>query len=262
MQKHSDRPDKRPPVGMNQGGVPGANAGPVGHGGGGHGVGGQNNIGGQAATATSAAAAAGLPGLAGSAADAYWPKMDPYGVAAMSHERDYGLMDPRLNPHHRDMVDPRHQVHDIDAAIERCCTSIHLRYQIDSYQFQRFISQTARHGRGGRRHLRRHERQWSRRRVRQVFGGSGGSGLVRVQPDSGGGSGLHAEQLRVRFHAQLEKLFRLRPACVSKAPQSGMCTRMSGFVRVIHILSNFLCCNSRWASSPSRAQRRTASRIS
>ena len=110
MQKHSDRPDKRPPVGMNQGGVPGANAGPVGHGGGGHGVGGQNNIGGQAATATTAAAAAGLPGLAGSAADAYWPKMDPYGVAAVGHERDYGLMDPRLNPHHRDMVDPRHQV--------------------------------------------------------------------------------------------------------------------------------------------------------
>ena len=111
MQKHSDRPDKRPPVGMNQGGVPGtANTGPVGHGGG-HGVGGQNNIGGQAASAASAAAAAGLPGLAGSAADAYWPKMDPYGVAAVGHERDYGLMDPRLNPHHRDMVDPRHQVH-------------------------------------------------------------------------------------------------------------------------------------------------------
>ena len=113
MQKHSDRPDKRPPVGMNQGGVPGgANAGQVGHGGGHGGVGGQNNLGGQAAAASaaSAAAAAGLPGLAGSAADAYWPKMDPYGVAAVGHERDYGLMDPRLNPHHRDMVDPRHQV--------------------------------------------------------------------------------------------------------------------------------------------------------
>ena len=44
MQKHSDRPDKRPPVGMNQGGVPGANAGQVGHGGGHGGVGGQNNL--------------------------------------------------------------------------------------------------------------------------------------------------------------------------------------------------------------------------
>ena len=38
---------------------------------------------------------------------AYWPKMDPAAYAAV-HERDYGsLMDPRLNPHARDMVDPR-----------------------------------------------------------------------------------------------------------------------------------------------------------
>ena len=112
MQKHSDRPDKRPPVSMNQGGVAGAAAvpGAGGHGGTHGGGGGQNNLGpASQAAAASAAAAAGLPGLAGSAADAYWPKMDPYG-SQDAHLRDYGLMDPRLNPHaHRDMVDPRHQ---------------------------------------------------------------------------------------------------------------------------------------------------------
>ena len=44
---------------------------------------------------------------------AYWPKMDPAAYAAV-HERDYGsLMDPRLNPHARDMVDPRHHMEDL-----------------------------------------------------------------------------------------------------------------------------------------------------
>lgn len=112
MQKHSDRPDKRPAIlqqgiagvaaggGVGGGGGGGGQPGhQVGHGGGhGHGGGGQNAaVASMGANqhAAAAAAAAGLPGLAGSAAaDAYWPKMDPYGVG-VGHERDYGLMDPR-----------------------------------------------------------------------------------------------------------------------------------------------------------------------
>ena len=40
-------------------------------------------------------------------------KMDPAAYAGI-HERDYGsLMDPRLNPHARDMVDPRHHMEDL-----------------------------------------------------------------------------------------------------------------------------------------------------
>jgi hypothetical protein len=55
----------------------------------------------------------GLPAATG--ADSYWSKMDP--ATAYAHDRaaEYAaaqsaaLMDPRLNPHHRDMmVDPRH----------------------------------------------------------------------------------------------------------------------------------------------------------
>ena len=49
-------------------------------------------------------------------ADSYWPKMDPAAAYAASvHERDYGLLDPRLNPHARDMSDPRHHMEDLRA---------------------------------------------------------------------------------------------------------------------------------------------------
>jgi hypothetical protein len=88
MQKHSDRPDKRPPIADH---VPGQTVNP-----GVHGAGGGHNLSGANQNVTAAAAAVGLQGLAGSAAaaaDAYWPKMDPYGVG---HDRDYGFMDPRF----------------------------------------------------------------------------------------------------------------------------------------------------------------------
>ncbi len=94
MQKHSDRPDKRPPI-VGAGLTGGAGGGGSGH---------ANNAASQHQHAAAAAAAA---AEAAAQAANYWPKVD-YG----GHERaalDYGgLMDPRLNPHHRDMVDPRH----------------------------------------------------------------------------------------------------------------------------------------------------------
>ena len=65
-----------------------------------------------------AAGLAGMPVSQGSqlTADSYWPKMDPAAAYAASvHERDYGLLDPRLNPHARDMSDPRHHMEDLRA---------------------------------------------------------------------------------------------------------------------------------------------------
>ena len=107
MQKHSDRPDKS---GRNGGGanLPTGQATGQSAGSGG-GQSGQNNAAATAAAVGAAAltsmTAAGQGSQLGPES-AYWPKMDP---AAYGHlERDYGsLMDPRLNPHARDMVDPR-----------------------------------------------------------------------------------------------------------------------------------------------------------
>ena len=108
MQKHTDRPDKRPSLvapGLagNAGAATGNGAAPA------SGNPSQNQQ--SQNSAVSSALAAGLAGMPVSqgsqlTADSYWPKMDP---ATYGHlERDYGsLMDPRLNPHARDMVDPR-----------------------------------------------------------------------------------------------------------------------------------------------------------
>ena len=122
-QKHSDRPDKRPP--LPAGALPGsANGGAGGAGGGATNNQSQNAAGvpgqtaAQAAAAAAAAVGLGMPvsGQAGSqlTAESYWPKMDPaaYGV----HDRDYqSLMDPRLNPHARDINDPRNHMEDLRA---------------------------------------------------------------------------------------------------------------------------------------------------
>ena len=107
MQKHSDRPDKSGRAGgganLPTGQATGQSAGSGG------GQSGQNNAAATAAAVGAAAltsmTAAGQGSQLGPES-AYWPKMDP---AAYGHlERDYGsLMDPRLNPHARDMVDPR-----------------------------------------------------------------------------------------------------------------------------------------------------------
>jgi hypothetical protein len=117
MQKHSDRPDKRPSL---QNIPPGSavSAGAVNQ----QGQTQSNNS--AASAAAAAAAAAGLTSMPGGqtsqlASEAsYWPKMDPATAAyaaATAHDRDYGsLMDPRLNPH-RDMMDPRHHMEDLRA---------------------------------------------------------------------------------------------------------------------------------------------------
>lgn len=108
MQKHSDRPEKRS-SGLHSsgnGGVSANNVAQGGHGGNVVSSGGNGSTGGTQASH-------GLPAPAGP--DSYWSKMDP--ATAYAHDRaaEYAaaqsaaLMDPRLNPHHRDMmVDPRH----------------------------------------------------------------------------------------------------------------------------------------------------------
>ena len=104
MQKHSDRPEKRSSGILTSGGVSGGNNNQATHGG--NVVSSGNGNAGSQATH-------GLPAPAGP--DSYWSKMDP--ATAYAHDRaaEYAaaqsaaLMDPRLNPHHRDMmVDPRH----------------------------------------------------------------------------------------------------------------------------------------------------------
>lgn len=110
MQKHSDRPEKRSSSGiLTSGGLSSGNAGGQGHGGNVVGSGGATG-GNQSGHGLSSAGSA----------DSYWPKMDP--ATAYAHDRaaaDYAaqsLMDPRLNPHHRDMmVDPRHAMEDLRA---------------------------------------------------------------------------------------------------------------------------------------------------
>ena len=111
MQKHSDRPDKS---GRNGGGGGGGGANlPTGQATGQSGAGSGQSVQNNAAATAAAVGAAALTSMtaAGQGSQlgpesAYWPKMDP---ATYGHlERDYGsLMDPRLNPHARDMVDPR-----------------------------------------------------------------------------------------------------------------------------------------------------------
>jgi len=118
MQKHTDRPDKRPSLvgsGISGNGAPatGNGAPPTGTGNPSQNPQSQNS-----AAATIAAGLAGMPVSQGSqlTADSYWPKMDPAAAYAASvHERDYGLLDPRLNPHARDMSDPRHHMEDLRA---------------------------------------------------------------------------------------------------------------------------------------------------
>jgi hypothetical protein len=108
MQKHSDRPEKRSSgLLASGGGVSTGNGGQGGHGG---------NVVSSGGNGGSAGAQPvhSLPAPAGP--DSYWSKMDP--ATAYAHDRaaEYAaaqsaaLMDPRLNPHHRDamMVDPRH----------------------------------------------------------------------------------------------------------------------------------------------------------
>lgn len=121
MQKHTDRPDKRPSLvapGLagNAGAATGNGAAPA------SGNPSQNQQ--SQNSAVSSALAAGLAGMPVSqgsqltAADYHWPKMDPAAAAyaAGVHERDYGLLDPRLNPHAaRDMSDPRHHMEDLRA---------------------------------------------------------------------------------------------------------------------------------------------------
>ena len=123
MQKHTDRPDKRPSLtAPGLPGAPGAGAGAgaaAGNGAApGNGNPSQNPQSQNSAAATLAAGLAGMPVSQGSqlTADSYWPKMDPAAAAAYDvHARDYGLLDPRLNPHARDMGDPRHQMEDLRA---------------------------------------------------------------------------------------------------------------------------------------------------
>jgi len=125
MQKHSDRPDKRPPL---PAGAAGAGAGAAGGAAGAASQAQNQQAAAQAAAAAnqqSAAAAAaaaaavglGMPvsGQVGSqlTAESYWPKMDP---SVYGHERDYqSLMDPRLNPHARDINDHRNHMEDLRA---------------------------------------------------------------------------------------------------------------------------------------------------
>jgi len=119
MQKHTDRPDKRPSLtapGLAGNAAGGAAA--AGNGAAPTGNPSQNPQSQNSAAATIAAGLAGMPVSQGSqlTADSYWPKMDPAAAYAASvHERDYGLLDPRLNPHARDMSDPRHHMEDLRA---------------------------------------------------------------------------------------------------------------------------------------------------
>ena len=93
MQKHSDRPDKRPPIAGLQGAAAGA----------------------AAAGANASAAAAASAAAVAAAHHAYdWQKVgDPYGHDRVVADYGAGLVDPRLNPHHRDMDEQRHPMDDM-----------------------------------------------------------------------------------------------------------------------------------------------------
>ena len=94
MQKHSDRPDKRPPI-----------------------VGGGQQANGQSAAQNHSQvnqSAASQAAAEAAAAAAYWPaKMDPYGSVG-GHDRvsDYAQHAGLMAEHHRAMNDPRNQLED------------------------------------------------------------------------------------------------------------------------------------------------------
>ena len=100
MQKHSDRKEPRPAIGM---------AGTNGTNGQGGQTNGNNAAGGAPGNSLSALGSA--ASVSQSVVDSYWPKVDPASAAAASayaahaashHDRsgDYlGMTDPRLNPH-------------------------------------------------------------------------------------------------------------------------------------------------------------------
>jgi len=98
MQKHSDRPEKRSSGILASGGLAasaGSNTAGQGHGG---------NVVGSGATAGSQS----THGLTTTGGTDYWSNAHDR-VAADYAAQSAALMDPRLNPYHRDMmVDPRH----------------------------------------------------------------------------------------------------------------------------------------------------------
>ncbi len=117
MQKHSDRPDKRPPIGSAAAAAAAAAAAGANnnaaHGGGGGGGGATHHNSAASPTATSHSQAAAAAAAAAAADAAYWPKVDPAAYGGHDRLGDYGGMlaaDPRLTAAAAHHADPRHQL--------------------------------------------------------------------------------------------------------------------------------------------------------